>query len=166
MAAWAELLEAQEACHMLTSAQQAYEAALAQESDAAVCTHLYACMYQNPLCDVAPELALPATLTCGVDCKFGARSSCVEGLHQQPVRLQVPTQLTCMPWCLTGCQPRQHRKLLQQASSLDHTIRSLVHSRCDKPCSCIHWLRLVGLNWLMSCRHGETGQMPLCAKLS
>ena len=40
LAAWAELLEAQEACRMLTSAQQAYEAAIAQESDAAVRTHL------------------------------------------------------------------------------------------------------------------------------
>ena len=36
LAAWAELLPPQEAIQMLASAQQAYEAALAQESDAAV----------------------------------------------------------------------------------------------------------------------------------
>ena len=41
LAAWAELLEPQEACHMLTTAQQAYEAALTQESDAAVCFGLH-----------------------------------------------------------------------------------------------------------------------------
>lgn len=36
LAAWAELLSAGEAVHMLTNAQQAYEAALSQEEDAAV----------------------------------------------------------------------------------------------------------------------------------
>ena len=36
LAAWAELLPAAEAVHMLTNAQQAYEAALSQEEDAAV----------------------------------------------------------------------------------------------------------------------------------
>lgn len=36
LAAWAELLPAVEAVHMLTNAQQAYEAALSQEEDAAV----------------------------------------------------------------------------------------------------------------------------------
>ena len=44
LAAWAELVAPQESLHMLASAQQAYEAALTQESDAAVyrttCMHM------------------------------------------------------------------------------------------------------------------------------
>lgn len=40
LAAWAELLAPQETIQMLVTAQQAYEAALNQESDAAVCHNI------------------------------------------------------------------------------------------------------------------------------
>ena len=48
LAAWAELMPAAEAIQMLDSAQQAYQAALAQEQDAAV-SHLLYPAALNPL---------------------------------------------------------------------------------------------------------------------